>query len=118
MDKRAIKVTALSLLAATAVGLFSAYGYNLNNSRSQSPAGKTLSDVPVSSDSEDEATGEYMLRAYNGRLAVFMKGESEPQMIFDIPIKTLPEYDRRELEAGISVRDYQSLVALIEDYIS
>ena len=42
----------------------------------------------------------------------------EPRMEFDVPVRVLPEFDQRQLEAGIYVEDYQTLVSLIEDYIS
>ncbi|MBE6883097.1 MAG: hypothetical protein E7487_00675 [Ruminococcaceae bacterium] len=68
---------------------------------------------------EPEETGFY-IGGYEGELAVF-RGESkeQPMMIFGgIYLHQLPEYDRRQLEEGIYVKDYQTLTMLLEDYIS
>lgn len=67
---------------------------------------------------EDTTAYPYLLRAYDGKLAVFTTNLVEPDMVFDVYIKTLPEYDREQLERGVRVPDYESLTALIEDYIS
>ena len=61
---------------------------------------------------------EYLLKEYEGRLAVYKKNSTEPDMVFDLLIKMLPEYDQEQLKQGLYVRDYRELVDLIEDYIS
>ena len=61
---------------------------------------------------------EYLLKEYEGRLAVFKKNSTEPDMVFDLLIKMLPQYDQEQLKQGIYVKDYRELVDLIEDYIS
>ncbi len=75
---------------------------------------------PVSDVSHPEASGvyEYWLRDYNGYLAVFQSGEAEPEMIFQVFTRNLPAYDQQALQDGIGVRDYEELVARIEDFIS
>ena len=60
----------------------------------------------------------YLLRSYNGRLAVFREGSDAPEMIFDVYTRLLPQSDRERLEEGISAPDYETLTRLIEDYIS
>ena len=42
----------------------------------------------------------------------------EPEMIFDIFVRTLPEMDQELLRQGIRVETYEELTRLIEDYIS
>ena len=42
----------------------------------------------------------------------------EPDLVFDVYVRTLPEYDQQQLERGVRVKDYDKLTALIEDYIS
>ena len=102
-----------SLLAACFIGLFSVYSYNMNR-RTPQAAQQIVSDAPV----EEEEDYRYILRSENGRLAVFITGEEQPRMEFDVPVRVLPELDQRQLEEGITVKDYPTLVSLIEDYIS
>lgn len=61
---------------------------------------------------------EYILREYEGRLAVFFPGREQPQKIFDVYVSTLPEYDRGQLSQGIPVKDYRALLRRIEDFAS
>ena len=60
----------------------------------------------------------YLLRSYEGRLAVFRQGCDTPELIFDVYTRLLPPADRDRLETGISAPDYETLTRLIEDYIS
>ncbi len=61
---------------------------------------------------------EYLLKEYEGRLAVFFHEEEAPQTVFDVYVSTLPEYDRGQLQQGVPVKDYGELLKRIEDYIS
>ena len=63
-------------------------------------------------------TAGYLLRSYEGRLAVFRQGCDTPELIFDVYTRLLPPADRDRLETGISAPDYETLTRLIEDYIS
>lgn len=76
---------------------------------------------PPSSSSKVQAEEEaerYLIRDYQGRVAVFLEGVEEPEMIFDIYTKTLPELDQQQLTKGIPVEGYQQMTRLVEDYIS
>ena len=75
---------------------------------------------PISSISQSQASGEYQywLRDYNGYLAVFGKESESPELIFQVFTRNLPQYDQQALQDGIGVRDYEELVARIEDFIS
>ena len=76
---------------------------------------------PVSTISQPQASGEdqYCLRDYNGDLAVFgEESPEEPELIFQVFTRNLPQYDQQALQDGIGVRDYEELVARIEDFIS
>lgn len=61
---------------------------------------------------------QYLLKERDGRVAVFHAGESEPEMVLDVFVKYLPDFDRAQMKDGIPVKDYNELVARIEDYIS
>lgn len=60
----------------------------------------------------------YLLAGYQGKLAVFMIGKKEPELVFDNYLHYLPDVDRMRLEKGIEVADYAELLQLIEDFTS
>lgn len=60
----------------------------------------------------------YRLREYQGKLAVFRAGESEPQQILDLDVSLLPPYDQGQLRAGIAAQGEEELARLLEDYTS
>lgn len=62
--------------------------------------------------------GTYVVREYEGKVAVFVGGDTQPGMVLDVYVSYLPEADRRLLETGIAVEDYPKLVRLLEDYAS
>ena len=64
------------------------------------------------------AEPEYLLRAYEGKLAVFTKDLVTPDLVFDVYVRTLPETDQEQLQRGIWVASYDKLTELVEDYIS
>lgn len=67
--------------------------------------------------SAPQETG-YLLGEYNGRVSVLSPATREPEMIFDIFVRTLPDPDQELLRQGIRVATYEELTRLIEDYIS
>ena len=75
---------------------------------------------PVSNISQPLVSGEcrYWLRDYHGYLAVFGEEKDEPEMMFQVFTRNLPQYDQQALQIGIGVRDYEELIARIEDFIS
>lgn len=76
-----------------------------------------LEEEPPSQESQEE---EYLflLKEHEGRIALFPKDSTEPEMVFEKQMKHLPEYDRILLEKGIPIASEEELVARIEDYIS
>ena len=60
----------------------------------------------------------YMLKEHNGRIAVFPAESDEPELVLDVLVKYLPDFDRTQMQQGIQVKDYEELVRLIEDYTS
>ena len=87
-----------------------------------SPAREAPPSLSSSAASPVSETGEedqrYLIRDYNGRIAVFLEGMEEPELIFDIYTKTLPELDQQQLSQGIVVVGYQRMTRLVEDYTS
>ncbi|MBE6907391.1 BofC C-terminal domain-containing protein [Marasmitruncus massiliensis] len=76
------------------------------------------SSMPEPPASENTSGYPYLLRTYEGKLAVFTTDLVEPDMVFDVYVRTLPAADQKALEKGVRVETYEELTALIEDYIS
>ena len=72
----------------------------------------------VSRSAVPEREPAYILREWDGYIAVFIEGEYEPQMILEQQVRFLPDIDRLHLQEGIFVSNRAELAALIEDYIS
>lgn len=79
-----------------------------------------MSDIPIGLSEPQTRTPEYqyLLKEYNGKLAVYFSNSQTPETVFDLYLSTLPEYDRGQLRLGVPVKDYEELVKRIEDYIS
>ena len=58
------------------------------------------------------------LRPAEGKLAVFTDDLVQPDLVFDVYVRTLPELDQQQLSRGIRVKTYDELTSMIEDYIS
>ena len=65
---------------------------------------------------QNQTNSQYIMRDYNGRIAVFRNGESSPEEVFDIFTSSLPKEEYERLMSGISVKDDSELQKLIEAY--
>ena len=61
---------------------------------------------------------EYILKDYNGHIAVFYSNEDTPYKEFDIPTNTFSDYDKSMLKKGIKADSEEQIRQLIEDYTS
>ena len=59
-----------------------------------------------------------ILGSWEGYVALFEKGNSEPHQIFPCLVSSLPLLDQQALEKGITVRNDRDLQQLLEDYLS
>ncbi len=82
-------------------------------SLSFNPPGKSTGNVSIT-----EKKAVYILKDYNGHLAVFNYGESSPIEEFDVPTESFGEYDKNMLKKGIAAYSDEELQKLIEDYTS
>ena len=116
MNKRSF-IGLISLVIAAAGGF--GIGMIVGQETAQNPipeiinqaAQEIVSNAPVSSP-------KYMLKGEEGKLAVFIIGKKEPELVFDVYLHYLPDVDRMRLEEGIEVADYDQLLNLIEDFTS
>ena len=56
------------------------------------------------------------MRDYNGRIAVFVYSEDEPQEVFDVFTSSLPRGEAERVYKGITVEGDEALQKLIEDF--
>ena len=75
-------------------------------------------DVESGISASQQQKPRYLLAGYQGKLAVYMIGKKEPELVFDSYLHYLPDVDRMRLEKGIEVADYTQLLQLIEDFTS
>lgn len=61
---------------------------------------------------------EYLIKEYNGNIAVFENGEKAPFRTTCINVSELPEADRNLLKKGICASSREEMDAILEDYCS
>lgn len=77
--------------------------------------------IQKASSQQEEVTapeGGYLVKEYEGKVAVFVGEEEIPDMVLDLYVQYLPPYDQQQLKQGVPVADYPALVRLLEDYAS
>lgn len=75
--------------------------------------------VLAQSPSELDGEGRYVLRDFDGYVAVFIENQPDsPMTVTDIQVKTLREADRQLLEMGLKVATHERLMMTLEDLCS
>jgi len=74
-------------------------------------------ESPETENRETERGYLYLIREYNGYIAVFGADPETPEMVLDKLVKHLPEYDRLQMREGIEIHSLMELSERIEDYI-
>ena len=77
---------------------------------------KTIDNVAVTS--PEKTVQKYILKDYNGRIAVFYDGSEIPNEIFEIYTRTLPQEDAEKIEKGIEIDGISDLTDILTDYTS
>lgn len=75
----------------------------------------TAGETTVSNLSEIRETDEYLIKSYNGYIAVYYDSKGYPAWISDMPVGSLREYDRKLLKNGITVESREALLQILED---
>ncbi len=75
-------------------------------------------NTQISSQSQTVKYHSYVVKEYNGKIAVFEKGSQSPYRTTDMYINFLPEYDKALLSTGIEVDTQAEVNKVLEDYIS
>lgn len=110
-----MKLGGTALLACTAaVCAWAALGGITGQAPERESAAASYSYSYVPSCSLAEA--EYVLREYDGCVAVFASvGDTSPITLTDIEVGTLRDADRQILSTGLAVADREELLTLLED---
>lgn len=108
-----IKLGGTALLACTAVVCaWAALGGISGQAQPRESAEVSSGYVPSCSLAE----AEYVLREYDGCVAVFASvGDTSPMTLTDIEVGTLRDADRQILSTGLAVADREELLTLLED---
>lgn len=78
-------------------------------SRQGNAAGKTATML---------VRGTYLLKAWNGAVALFVGDSGEPLTVYDVSVQSLPEEEQLLLQAGIAVGSDEELQEILENYTS
>ena len=60
----------------------------------------------------------YLMRIADGKVGLYRIGSSTPYELLDEPLNLLSEYDREQLEQGITASSEGELRRLLEDFFS
>lgn len=114
MKRRGVLPGVLMVLLAGALGVV------VGLAARQQPVSAPGQQVPTEQAGFSSAAPKprYRLSSYEGKLAVYIIGKQEPELVFDRYLHHLPDVDRLRLEEGIEVAQYTELLVLIEDYTS
>ena len=85
----------------------------LNISLNNSPKNNATSP-----DLELKSNLTYVVKEYNGNVAVFVSGKDLPFRITDVSLDELPSGDQKLLKTGIIVSTQEELNSILEDYCS
>lgn len=70
------------------------------------------------SQSSGNESFDYIMKAENGYIVVYKKGENEPYLTTDCRVSNLPKGDALYLEKGIEIKGKENLMKALEDYCS
>lgn len=60
----------------------------------------------------------FLLGSYNGYVAPWKTGDSQPVQVFPYSVQSLPPADQIRLETGIPITSSEQLQMLLQDYLS
>ena len=109
-EKITLAAIALSAIIGSIIGFYAA--------KEQPEQAKVMEPISGISVNTPIKKPRYIISHYQGKLAVYIIGKEEPELVFDRYLHYLPDVDRMKLEQGIEVADYSELLRIIEDYTS
>lgn len=82
------------------------------------PTTPQTSSVSEVSENTSQVEQFYILKEYNGKIAIFHSDSDTPIKITNASIAKLPKDDQQALKAGIKAKDKNELNRLLEDFCS
>lgn len=112
-----IGILIASMLAITA-GMIQSIKNNLDRINIIRPAEyDTEDDIPVIATGAEYAE-QYIVKEYDGRIGVYIPGDTVPSRVIQVYVAYLPEIDRAKLRTGIVVDGRRALENLLDDFRS
>jgi hypothetical protein len=78
--------------------------------------GNSKPESDISGADVSSRAAKYIVKAYNGIVAVFKVNNEYPFKVLDVSVESLPYADQDMLNKGIYVADDQELNSILEDY--
>ena len=98
-----ILIFSLVITVATIVFCFSAVSTTENTQK-------------VKSTSYISVTKKYVLKDFNGRIAIFESTQNTPTEVLDVDLSSLPERDIERIKKGIFADSLSEIYSFAEDY--
>ncbi|MDE5753480.1 MAG: hypothetical protein K2H89_02910 [Oscillospiraceae bacterium] len=109
MESKRLQVSLiLAAMTISAVVILGSAGKSLEQQ-------KSYAVEQASALAEKEPVG-FILKTYEGKIALFRENSEKPYQILDIEVYLLPDADRELLEAGILAETEEELKAILEDW--
>lgn len=111
--KKLIAITAVILFGCLFISSFSATQVTQNGVKHTATYNEKETAGEI-----DEQNQIYIIKAEDGKLTVYKKGDAAPYMHTNTFVNTLPKGDILRLENGIEVTGKENLKKYLEDYCS
>ena len=122
LDKRLLVTCASLLVVVAASGAAALLAHDCDHCNhlhlNYGPAAQVINPLANLAAPQTEPDYLYIIKEYDGRVAVFARGERDPEMILERLVHHLPTYDRIQLKEGVRVFTQEELQERIEDYTS
>lgn len=126
-NKKIIKTVACSILLASGASLIFC-GLDLKNKNESAEPIKSVENYkepkydfsPKKEEkiTQNEEMSDFIIKEYNGSVAVFESGKNLPFKTTETPVSDLPATDKELLKKGINVSGEEELSRILEDYCS
>ncbi len=91
-------------------------GNNSNGISTEQSSAAVMEEQRLAVEQEDKY--EYIIKEYQGKIAIFLQNSNKPEIVFDVYLHHLPDMDKQRLLEGVGIKDYETLLVAIEDLIS
>lgn len=126
-NKKIIKMGSMLILFVSGITFIVGSG-NLRNKNEPIKAQENVETCEVPKDifsakkeeklKQTQNTSDFIIKEYNGSVAVFESGKNSPFKTTETMVSDLPTADRELLKKGISVGSREELSRILEDYCS